>query len=853
MHIYLHTLTILLTVFALLVPGGSNAFTYYQGDAESPYIPSQGLYAPTSAQVYQPLSGTWTLERGNNDQTSVTVPGCWPMGDGHATLRTTFRVADSLAESHFQLVFWGLRQQAEIRLNGQLLEAWDGDIPTVQVDIPRGLLHYSRPNELEIDIKDRLSTRASIPLKPRLTDPVYFAGVYGDVALIARPSATVEELSWHAEVEEDGNRANWEIRLVMRNHASATADSLMNRELAIHAEWTGPDGDTGDNRSANLVLGPVDAEEITISGSIRNPALWSPDDPNLYRFNVIVEEGDLSWNVPVDVGFSTVEWTEQGVSINGRSLRVRGIDVRMTNRVRGAAMSVDEIREDLVRIKDAGFNLVRYVYDMPHPVVAEICDELGLFLVPQTGLHGVPTSVFIADDLQGRIGSLLQEMYACFGTHPSVAAFGIAGSLAPEEAILGTITALQNSNSEMNIPFMVGFATREPINLPDNIVGVFERQPYAIFEPLNFDGMYENPWLVGGLGGYATRWSPDDDSTSGHIRQADALLHQLRSVRDTYSAGFLIGYYADFRSAWPLSIAGLSDDEMIVERGLLTLDREERIGWQKAGEAIGQARIDVPALRSRGQSATIIFPIAALIVGTFLLLSRRQNNVFRQNLGRVFAHTYGFFTDIRNRRYFQTGQTLVIAILVCASNSIFFAGWLHNARTDFAFDYLMTLIFPSDVIKSVLISWAWNPQLAILGFSGLLLGLLIINSIALQMFSIFFKGSLGFRQAFSLSSWGASHFLLLVPFGVVHYRLLAFGWFQTMFTILFALFVLWYLMRIVGMIRIGYKTTTRGAWIFFLLVGILASTISLSIYQGSLAFFDYLEYFNHVILPWTGA
>ncbi|MFH0883840.1 MAG: glycoside hydrolase family 2 TIM barrel-domain containing protein [bacterium] len=844
----------LFLALSLAVPAAaSRDFAYRAGDPSQPYIPQTGPSAPTSATWYKPLSGTWHLQKGKDQAFQVDVPGCWPSGEGAITLSTTFRIPEEYQDRHLHLVFWGARRHLSIKVNGRLVEAWDADWPTFDVELPRWLLRFDRPNDLEVEVHDELSARQSIPLKPKLYDSVPYSGLFSDVAFVAGPTIGVEDLDWDVRLRDNYSVADWTISFSLRNHRNANIDSVVVQQLSVRGEWVSPDGQSkGHSEPISITIDAVERIQGEVHGSIEHPRLWTIEDPNLYSFRLVFQQKDSLWSIPLRFGLNEFRWEPEGVLLNGKRIQIRGVDLRQETFQHGIALTTDEVRADLERIRNLGFNLVRVVGDPPHPSTTRICDELGLLLVPQLGLRGVPETIFHFAPFHDRLSKMLTAMVRREGMHPCVAAWGLISWAPPTDAVVADIGQLAEGISKLDKrPLMVGFAINGSRDLPDHVVGVAERSPYLIFEPLPPMRSRAEPWLIGGLGSFATRQNLAEDSIRGQVRQSDALLHQLKAARAMPSAGFIIDGYADRFSALPMLVAGGERLNNEIARGLMTSDREKRIAWQKVGDAMGQLRIEAPTLEMPQPEFPIIFPLATMAVGGFLLLMMRQNNVFRHNLQRMFAHTHGFFVDIRDKRYFQSGQTFLVALLYSAGSAIFEAGWLHHSRSDFGLDYLLTLVVPFFQVKARLVEWAWQPLQGILAFTLINYLGLVLLAFLLRVMSIPFRGSLSMKQTFSLVAWASTNFLLLIPLGLIHYRFLDFNWFLPALLFVCAIFFFWFLARIVSMIRIGYRVTIQTAWMIFLFMIVMLAGTALLLYRSGYAMPEYLDFYAHVISPWV--
>ncbi len=836
----------------LLLTLNAYALTYLSGDDSKPFVPNVGIYAPNEANVYIPLSGDWVLTRGKTVK-NVTIPGCWRAGEGSAVLKKEFFVPDSLEGFHYRLIFWKARQKLTVTVNDHLVEVWKGDWNNLVVNIPRDVIIPGENNILQVEVDDALSSKASIPLKPRLFDELPYVGLFADVAFLAGTTTVLEHVKWDAVLSDRYDRAEWKLQLVFRYMGDASYDSSTTYKLNAKAEWISPNGiEDWSGQTTQFSLGPVEASTLELSGRIIAPQLWSPDTPNLYDFVVIIssEDESRSWKYPFKLGISEFDWNSDGILLNKEQHEIKGVLLLQENYDSGAALSVADIEEDLLQIKRLGFNLVR-LSDQPHPAIAGLCDRIGLFLIPHTGLKSVPTDLFSETPLQTRLKNTLGNLISRDGNRVCIAGWGIADGLAMDGEVSSILTGLVDYKTAYSSkPLVAGFTASEIGSIPNGVVGLWHRPPYHINQDLLNIPQSDSPWITGGLGSIVSARKINEDETVGQVRQADALLHQLKQIREMNVSGFIVDSYSDRRSAWPLLIAGGSGEIDIIERGLKSINREERIAWRKLADALSQVRIDVPAIRTEHRQFPIIFPLTSIAIIAILLIIRRQNNVFKQNLNRVFAHTPGFFIDIRDRRYFQVSQTALIAIIVSIGQGILLAGWFHYARDNYLFDYLLTLLFPFWHVKRILVEWAWNPVWAIAGFSALHIILILFISFLMRLVSIPFRGRLNYRQVFNMITWGASHFILLLPLGLIHYRLLEFPWYQIIATVLISLFTIWYLIRIASMLNIGCRISGLTSWLMIFVVTLIFIVTTVSIYESGFALLENFEHFRSVILPW---
>ncbi len=118
------------------------------------------------------------------------------------------------------------------------------------------------------------------------------------------------------------------------------------------------------------------------------PILWNAEKPYLYTA-VIEHAGEF---IPVKVGFRTQGVAENGeFLINGVSVKLKGINHHDTHPINGYCQTVDELRDELLKMKQLNINCIRTSHYPPKPAFLELCDELGFYVIDEADVetHGI--------------------------------------------------------------------------------------------------------------------------------------------------------------------------------------------------------------------------------------------------------------------------------------------------------------------------------------------------------------------------------------------------------------------------------------------------------------------------------
>ena len=124
----------------------------------------------------------------------------------------------------------------------------------------------------------------------------------------------------------------------------------------------------------------------------RNAAALSIDDLHA------VADGDLIEEATFQVGFRRVEIRDLDLLINGRRILIRGVNRHDFDQHTGRVVSPESMRADLVAMKQFGFNAVRTSHYPNDPVLLDLADELGLYVIDEADIESHAFQSTLCDD-----------------------------------------------------------------------------------------------------------------------------------------------------------------------------------------------------------------------------------------------------------------------------------------------------------------------------------------------------------------------------------------------------------------------------------------------------------------------
>ncbi len=119
--------------------------------------------------------------------------------------------------------------------------------------------------------------------------------------------------------------------------------------------------------------------------TIKNPSLWSPENPYLYTLKTeVIFEDEITDTLytPFGVRFFNFD-PDKGFFLNGKHTLLKGVCVHHDAGALGAAVPKEVWRDRLLKLKECGTNALRTSHNPPDPTLLDLCDELGFITMDE--------------------------------------------------------------------------------------------------------------------------------------------------------------------------------------------------------------------------------------------------------------------------------------------------------------------------------------------------------------------------------------------------------------------------------------------------------------------------------------
>ena len=126
---------------------------------------------------------------------------------------------------------------------------------------------------------------------------------------------------------------------------------------------------------------------------IKNPRLWTAETPYLYTLNLQLCDsmGHVVQQADDKVGFRHIVIHDGMLLVNGRQVRLRGVNRHEHDPYTARVMTEERMQQDIKLLKEGNVNAVRLAHYPNHPRWYELCDSVGLYVMDEANVetHGL--------------------------------------------------------------------------------------------------------------------------------------------------------------------------------------------------------------------------------------------------------------------------------------------------------------------------------------------------------------------------------------------------------------------------------------------------------------------------------
>lgn len=318
------------------------------------------------------VPSTWQM-RGYDEMHYADLLYPFPINPPHVptenptgVYRRTFNIAET--EDNIILQFHGVSSFFKVWINGE--EVGWSKVSRSQSEFDITAFVQVGENEIVVAV-----TKWSDGTYLEDQDMWWFSGIIRDVELYYETAEEPYDIRIRTEADENYNNFILDVQLDVKNKELADYKAIL--------------FDKNDNVVNEWDFKKQSEDYFIIQEEITSPDRWTAETPNLYKL-IIETKGSMTTYIPINVGFRSIEIKDDLILINGKNVFFNGVNRHDFNTKDGSTVSKEQMKEDILLMKQHNINAVRTAHYPSHPYIYELADYYGLYVIDEADLecHG---------------------------------------------------------------------------------------------------------------------------------------------------------------------------------------------------------------------------------------------------------------------------------------------------------------------------------------------------------------------------------------------------------------------------------------------------------------------------------
>ncbi|WP_109486978.1 glycoside hydrolase family 2 protein [Occallatibacter savannae] len=354
-----------------------------------------------------------------------------------STYRRRFKFPKEAEGKRVFVDFEGAMTASTVWINGERLGEYRGGFTPFSFELTK---HLRKDGDNVLVVQVDSTERADIPPFGYEIDYLTFGGIYREVSLRIVPHTYIDNI--FAQPKNVLDAPSLDVHCFLAGEGAGSGKLSLQAELLDGETVIGKGIGTIERTpkagaDADAALDPYnDAPAYSSTETVNDPSrhtisitglkgiqLWDLDKPKLYRISVkLFSGGKVIDEDSRQIGFREATFTDHGFSLNGKVIKLRGLDRHQTFPFAGQAMPARAQRRDAdILRKELHCNIVRTSHYPQSRHFLDRCDQIGLLV-----LEEIPGWQHIGDENWQKlaidnVGRMIRRDW----NHPSIVLWGV--------------------------------------------------------------------------------------------------------------------------------------------------------------------------------------------------------------------------------------------------------------------------------------------------------------------------------------------------------------------------------------------------------------------------------------------
>lgn len=401
---------------------------FFQGDAGNAMVPD---FDDSSWSMLN-VPHDWSIE-GEFSAYHPATPGGGALPGGIGWYRKSFSISKVDSGKLFFIDFDGVYCNSEVWINGHYLGIRPFGYSSFRYELTPYLNYGEKENIIAVKVDNSKQPNSRW---------YSGSGIYRNVWLVCTDRIFVDH--WGTFITTP---------LVKSESADVVIETIIKNTLAddktvsVITAVLDNQGKKVTETSSEVVIKGLDAQKLKQELTVKNPQLWSVNNPALYTaVTTLKVEGKTKdrYETPFGIRYFSFD-AERGFLLNGKKVKINGVCNHHDLGCLGAAINTRALERQLEILKDMGCNGIRTSHNPPAPELLDLCDKMGFIVMDEAfdmwkkGKSPYDYSLYF-DEWHKRD---LQDLILRDRNHPSVIIWSIGNEILEQRDTSGVRIALE--------------------------------------------------------------------------------------------------------------------------------------------------------------------------------------------------------------------------------------------------------------------------------------------------------------------------------------------------------------------------------------------------------------------------
>lgn len=221
------------------------------------------------------------------------------------------------------------------------------------------------------------------------------SGIFRDVYLYSTPKLHIRDFFVRCDLDPKYIDAVLKIRVKIKNFSGTDCNKYSLNILLYDENQKIVESDPLIKNEINILS--YTEIQFDLEKEIKNPVKWNAEQPYLYSVVLVLKDsnGQIIEVESCKYGFKKVEIKNAQILINGKSIKLKGVNRHDFDEIHGKYVPLETMIKDVTIFKQYNINALRTSHYPDDPRLYDLCDKYGIYVLDEANVetHGLRRSI----------------------------------------------------------------------------------------------------------------------------------------------------------------------------------------------------------------------------------------------------------------------------------------------------------------------------------------------------------------------------------------------------------------------------------------------------------------------------